>query len=209
METDSLVRSNSGTFTARLFPKGDIGLGLRIPECVSSQFIAFPKAEDVDARLTGHAFNYAIHECDCFTYDFGPQDVAYAEGLMVWVAGNQPSLVKTLGLKTGRKESFPLEDRTRIDNVAILSSMVVALTSEGCHVWILTTGESHCLRYRISTCGQKIVSVSGESLAFAYPIDPIDGERDFEVLTWTLKDQRLSWYSVASPIRTSAQNMMF
>ena len=142
METDSLIRSNSGTFTARLFPKGDIGLGLRIPESVSSEKIAFLKAEHVDAYLTGQAFSYASHEWDCFTYSFAPEEVAYAEGLIIWVAGNQPSLVKTLDLKTGRKESFPLEDRTRIDNMAISSSMVVALSSEGCHVWISMTGES-------------------------------------------------------------------
>ena len=85
--------------------------------------------------------------------------------------------------------------------------MVVALSSEGCHVWSLTTGESHCLRYRTSSCHQRFVSVSGESLAFAYPIDP-GGEFGFEVSTWTLKDQRLSRFFVATPTKTSADSIM-
>ena len=87
-------------------PKGDVGLGLRIPEGVSSESIASLKAEHVDAYRTGHAFTYASHEWDCFTYDFAPGHVAYAEGFMAWVAEGQSSLVKTLDLKPGQKESF-------------------------------------------------------------------------------------------------------
>ena len=189
------------------FPKGDVGLGLRFPEGISSESIASLKAEHVDAYRTGHAFTYATYEWDCFTYDFAPGYVAYAEGFMAWVAGEQSSLVKTLDLKTGHQESFLLEDEAKINDIAISSSIVVALTSEGCHVWNLTTGESHCLQYRTSFCRQRFVSVSGESLAFAYPIDP-GGECGFEVSTWTLKDQRLSSFFVATPTKTTAESII-
>ena len=175
---------------------------------MSSESIASLKAEHVDAYRTGHAFSYASHEWDCFTYYCPPRQVAYADGFMAWIAGEQFNQVKSLDLKTGQKGSFLLENGTTIDKIAISSSMVVALSSEGCHVWSLTTGDSYCLRYRTSSCGQEILSVSGGSLAFAYPIDPQDGACDFEILTWTLKDQRLSRFSVATPIRTSAQNVM-
>ena len=139
--------------------------------------IAPLKAEHVDAS------NYASHEWDCFTYAFAPRHVAYAEVVMAWVAGKQPSLVKSLDLKSGQKGSFLLEDTARIENIVISSSMVVALSSEGCHLWNLTTGESHCVRYSTSSGRLIFVSVSGESLAFADPIDPIGGEDGFAVST--------------------------
>ena len=190
------------------FPKGDVGLGLRIPEGVSSESIASLKAEHVDAYRTGHAFSYASHEWDCFTDTFTPRHAAYAEGVMAWVAGKHSSQVKTLDLKSGQKGSFLLEDRARIGNIAISSSMVVALSTEGCHGWSLTTGESHCLRYSSSSRRQMLLSVSGETLAFADPIGPIGGENGFAVSTWTFQDQKSSRFSVATPTETCEHSIM-
>ena len=187
------------------FPKGDVGLGLRIPEGVSSESIASLEAEHVDAYRTGHAFSYASHEWVCFSYAFTPRHAAYAEGVMAWIAGKTASQVKTLDLKSGQKASFELEDRVRIGNIAMSSSMVVALSTEGCHVWNLTTGESHCLRCSSSSARQMFLSVSGETLAFADPMGPIDG---FAVSTWTFQDQKLSRFSVAKPTETCAHSIM-
>ena len=188
------------------FPKGDDGVRLRIPEGVSSESIASLKAEHVDAYRTGHAFTYASHEWDSQYYRF-PRQVAYAEGVMAWVAGGNENLVKLIDLRTGEKKSFLSEATTAIAVIAMSSSMVVAFSSEGCHICSLTTGESHFLRYQTSILDLEFVSVSDESFAIPYYKD-IDGEHGFEVLTWTLKDAKPSLLFLAIPIETSAKSII-
>ena len=194
------------------FPKGEVGLGLRIPKGVSSEFIASLKAEHVDAFRTGSAFSSATNEWDrrdCFEYGAGTGRAEYAEGIMAWIDRKQFNQIRTLDLKTGQKGFFLSEDRMEIDKIAISSSMVVALNPEGCRVWTLTTGESYRVRYRHAPKYRTFISASGKSVAFAYPKRLKSGERGFRILTWTLKDQRLSRLFVAIPNKTRAQSMMF
>ena len=189
------------------FPKGDDGVGLWIPEGVSSESIASLKAEHVDAYRTGHAFTYASHKWDCCHCDDLLGHVAYAEGVMAWVAGDHHSLVKSIDLRTGQKRSFLSEDRTALHAIAMSSSMVVALSSERCNVWSLTTGETHVLRYQ-SSDERGFVSVSDKSFACAYHQYGIGEEDGFDVLTWTLKDQRPSRFFLAIPTETNTQSIM-
>ena len=190
------------------FPKGDDGVGLWIPEGVSSESIASLKAEHVDAYCTGHAFTYASHTWDCCDCDSLLGQVAYAQGVMAWIAGDHHSLVKSLDLRTGQKRSFLSGDRTLLVALAMSSSMVVALSLEGCHVWSLTSGENHFLRYRGSDFAAGFVSVSDKSFACAYPKYATGEEHGFNVLTWTLKDQRPSLFFLAIPTETNAQSIM-
>ena len=186
------------------FPKGGDGLGLRIPEGVSSKSLASLKAEHVDAYRTGHAFTYASHEWDAR----GPRLATYAEGIMAWVDGNHSNLIRSIDLKTGNEGLLTLENGTNIDAIAMSSSMVVAVSSEDCHVWTSTRGESHRLRFPASVPGHIMVSVSRESLAIAYSINPMVGEQGFKVLTWTLKDQKLCRFFVATPEKSYTWSIM-
>ena len=187
------------------FPKGNVGLSLQIPEGVSSESVASLKAEHVDAYRTGHAFTYASHERDCSTPRSTYELVAYAEGFMAWISPERDNQVRSLDLKTGQKWLFVLADRTKAKNIAISSSMVVVSTSECCHVWSLTTGESHYLRYSKPSYSECFVSVSGESLAFAQFVNSIGGKCGFEAQTWTLKDQRPSRFFLAVPTETDGE----
>ena len=193
------------------FPKGEVGLGLRIPKGVSSEFITSLKAERVDAFRTGFAFSSATHEWDHrdrFGDSYGPGRGAYAEGIMAWIDQKQFNQIRTLDLKTGQKGLFLSEDGMAIDEIAISSSIVVALSSEGCRAWTLTTGESYRLRYRRAPKFQRFISVSGKSVAFAYAKRLKSGECGFRIVTWTLKDQRLSRFFVAIPTKGCAQSLM-
>ena len=192
------------------FPKGDDGVRLRIPEGASSESIASLKAEHVDAYRTGYAFTYASHELDLPQCGEIPRRVAYAEGIMAWVAGEDNTLVNSIDLRTGQKRSFLSEAEIAIDAIAMSSSMVVALGPVGCDIWSLTTGESHFLRYEYykPTLEHGLVSVSDESFAIAYPKYAIDEDCGFEVLTWTLKDQRPSLFFLAIPTESTTSKIM-
>ena len=187
------------------FPEGGAHLCLQIPKGLSPESITSLKAEHIDAYRSGHAFTYARHAWNSSANYLRPELVAYADGIMAWVDRSQ---VKSLNLKTGQEWSFLPETGNEILAIAISSSMVVASTSNACYVWTLTTGESHCLRYPTSSCRGGFVTVSGDSLAVAYPCWISREVPVFQVLTWTLKDQSPSLFSIARPTNPFARKII-
>lgn len=100
-----------------------------------------------------------------------------------------------LTLKSFRWSFIP-EARTRITAIAISSSMLAALGSGRCHVWTLKTGDRYSIRLPSATWAEYF-AVSGETLAYAHIIDWGEASSRVEVVTWTLKNQRTSSFSVA------------
>lgn len=180
------------------FPPPSADTDLHIPDGLTASSILSLKAEHIDAYRTGHAFTYASYEWNCPLHSTQTYLVAYADGIMAWVDTTDSYSVNSLDLRTGHRCSYSPEVRIRVNAIAMSSSMLAAFGSGRCHVWNLGTGD--CYRIQLpSNKGQRIV-VSGQTLALVARLGPTDqpeATMRFEVVTWTLKDQRTSSFCVA------------
>lgn len=186
------------------FPAPAADTALHIPHGLSESSILSLKAEHIDAYRTGHAFTYASRKLNCFPDNSDPRTVAdlvaYADGIMAWADTTDSGFVKSLDLRTGQEWSFLPEARTRVNAIAVSSSMIAALGSGRCHVWKFRAGDQYCLRLP-SNKGQEI-AVSGETLVIVtklWETTIVEASFCVEVTTWTLKDQRTSSFCVALP----------
>ena len=169
------------------FPNHDVGQKLRIPQGLSAESVAIVKAKHIDAYRTGHAFSYARHGSTLL----GASDryaVAYADGVLGWVDYTESYQIKVIELKTGQEWSFLPEARTRINDVAVSSSMVTALGSGRCNVWTLHTGACHSLQ--LPSARGVVIAVAGESLAILDSAERHKTDPRVELITWTLGNQR-------------------
>ena len=190
------------------FPNHNVNQDLQIPAGLSAEIVASVKAENVDAYRTGHAFSYARHRRHCFSGAWDPYVVAYADGILAWVEYAESHLIEVIDLKTGQEWSFLPEARTRVQAIAISSSIVAALGSGRCNVWTLRAGACHCLQ--LPSARGVVIAVAGESLATLHSAEwpragsaflhsaewHMAGSR-VELFTWTLKNQRTSSFIVA------------
>ncbi len=187
------------------FSKPASNTALHIPDGLSTSSVLSLKAEHIDAYLTGHAFTYAVHEWDCFPSlpycsSLVPEFVAYADGIMAWVDTTDSHSVQSLDLKTGQEWSFLPEARTRINAIAMSSSMIAALGSGRCHVWNFRGGDRQLLQLP-SNRNQRII-VSGETLAIVAERRQTGEPKAtlrFDAVTWTVKGRRTSSFCVALP----------
>ena len=180
------------------YPKGQVGQSLQIPAGLCAESVASLKAEHIDAYRTGYPFNDTRHKWGCLV-DFCCECVAYADGTLAFVvkSDSHSHFVKAIDLKTGEEFSSMPETRTRIHAIAMSSSMVAILGSDRCHVWNYRTGFSHHLQFPSGR--QAMVAVSGESLAVFLCPSSYKNDQLAQVLTWTMKDQKTSSFSVAFP----------
>ena len=180
------------------YPKHDLDLALRIPDGLSAESVASFKAEHIDAHRSGRAFSYAYYAVGNTPDFMHSGSLAYAFGVVAWIDETDSDMVRSFDLMTGQKSSFVSEARTSIRELAISSSMVVAFGSGRCHVWTLGTRDVYHVRLPSDRDGTLLVS--RESLAVVL----FHSDYRFEVVTWTLKCQKTSSFSVPR----SAQNVI-
>lgn len=169
------------------FPNHNVGQKLRIPRGLSAESVAIVKAKHIDAYRTGHAFSYAMHGLNL--RDASDQyAVAYADGVLGWVDYTGSHHIKVTELKTGQEWSFLPEARTRVNAIAISSSMVAALGSGRCNVWTLHSGACHSLQ--LPSAHGVVIAVAGESLAILHSAERHKPDPRVELITWTLGKQR-------------------
>lgn len=169
------------------FPNHNVGQKLQIPPGLSAESVAIVKAKHVDAYRTGHAFSYAMHG---LTFPGAPDHyaVAYADDVLGWVDYTESDPIKVTELKTGQEWSFLPEARTRVNDIAISSSMVAALGSGRCNVWTLHTGACHSLQ--LPSAHGVVIAVAGDTLAILHSAEKHKPDPRVELITWTLGKQR-------------------
>lgn len=188
------------------YPKRDVDQSLQTPTGLPAESVASLKAEHIDAYRTGHAFSYARHEWDCFARGLDRDLVAYADGVMAWVDTTGSHFVKLLDFKTGEKWSFMPEARTNVYAIAMSSSMVAALGLARCDVWTFRTGDHYSLRF---PSARSEIAVSGESLAIVHVAWLDRASRRAEVVTWRLRDQKTSSFSIIISPKERGHHCMF
>lgn len=188
------------------YPKRDVDQSLQTPTGLPAESVASLKAEHIDAYRTGHAFSYARHEWDCFARGLDRDLVAYADGVMAWVDTTGSHFVKLLDFKTGEKWSFMPEARNNVYAIAMSSSMVAALGLARCDVWTFRTGDHYSLRF---PSARSEIAVSGESLAIVHVAWLDRASRRAEVVTWRLRDQKTSSFSIIISPKERGHRCMF
>ena len=178
------------------FPAPIADTALHIPDGLSESSILSLKAEHIDAYRTGHAFSHMTYSWSCFLDGLSLDLVAYADGTMAWVDTTDSHSVNLLDLKTGEQHLFLPDSRARIMAIATSSSMVAALGWGRCDVWTPGAGDHYSLILPSATVSKVIVL--GESLAIFHALPRWqDSTTCVEVVTWTLRDQKTSSFSVA------------
>ncbi len=95
-------------------------------------------AEKFDAYQRISPFSMAIRDLRCYSVDDHLWTVAYGDGILAWIDGNESTKGKLQRLRGGVPSNFSSPQGTRLKHIAVSASMIAVIDESSiCHIWDL------------------------------------------------------------------------